>query len=426
MIDMKKRIKFLSVLAALVLMEGCGSRKDELPVKSQISTWICDCRPEAGVLKDTDNEEVLKKCKRMFLPTEQKVGPYFLQDWVDIVEEEKQKDYTILCTDRLYYLLEEKLSEKEQKDFQIYLPALRGEKSLYYTTVTDDDYTTEMLADGKFSAVYSCVDEITINDYCRFLEGLWYEYNWIKSVSLTDLDGDGKKELIICTVYDNRTLVFQEEAGKIYLIDFWSQMYESFEQKWKASHTDEEIRWYAINNEDNIVLSAYDQLEIFAENYKEWTSDKGNHYCYCVYDFNQDGWLELLVMVDREGNDENYFYRVSGNEIEELEQIHGGITGEEANIRNEDIVAFYDKTTGSIYYRGWNFENSNGVESRAYFFVENANVCNTTMNIAEVEKSSNIKKVVSMEVLYYNTAEKFLNSDIVLSKLAESYQGGEY
>lgn len=427
MIEIKKKIKLLSVLMAVVLMAGCGKLKDELPVKSGLSIWIYNCRLEIEILKNKDNREVLENCKRMFLQTKDNEETDALQDWVDIIEEEKQKNYTILCTDRLYDLLEERLSEKERKDFQIYLPALQGETSLYYTTVTDDeDNLTEMSEDGKFSIEYSCVDEITINDYCRFLEGLWYEYNWIRRISLTDLDEDGKKELIICTVYDNRTLVLHEEDGRIYMVDFWPRMYEDFQKEWEAFHINEEIRWYAVDNEENIALSAYEQLKIFAENYKEWMSDKGNHYSYCIYDFDQDGCLELLVTIN-DFNIENYFYRVTGNGIEELEKNNDAIEGKEKDICNErNVVAFYDKNTGNIYYRRWNYGDSNEAENREYFSVEKENISYTVMSVAEVEKDSNIKKVVGMRPILYNVEDRFLDSEGILSNLIESYEGGEY
>lgn len=513
---MGQKTKTLILTLIIILLIGCGQACGEhaKEVKSNLPMWIKECCWENELIENISVQDEMEACKKFGKYLEESVGQYslridhyVLQNLLDSVEKEKTKNYTITCIDRLYYGLQANLSPEDWKTFQIYLPVLRGETSFYYAAAMDYENGIEKTAeDGSFSISYPYTEEITINDYYEFMEQMWYAYNWIECVSLTDLDGDGEKELIIRTVYDGRTLVLHRENNKIYWIDFWYRMFENLQEngihmgygglghlsyhqlefqddmfvwkelaarnglefyvggqevsqtelnEWELAHIKQNARWYEINEEDQ-VLSAYEQLEIFAENYEEWMGEKGNTYNYCVYDFDQDGRLELVVTVKRMYGIENHFYQVEGEGIKEIEQDYYGIRGKEFDICNRTTTAFHDKSTGIIYYEAKNYGGSSGIDSYGYFYMENGKICHVLVSTVKSDENGQahyfdenrtdnreidrdtflalnneiengkVKTWIDLESVEWGERSSFTNFDIVLSNLIASYQGGEY
>lgn len=424
---MRKKKKILLLVIAVVLLAGCG-REEVEPLGNSDSISPVGIKL-SGLreifVENVDIWEMSRSCKKAGIQAENMVGQSRLQiddsvlsDLIAALEEEKKKNYTITCIDRLYYELQGSLSPEDWETFQIYLPVLRGETGFYYAAAMDYENRIEETAkDGSFSVSFPYMEEITINDYSEFLEKMWYSYNWIRCVSLTDLDGDGEKELIIRTVYDQRTLVLHRENNEIYWIDFWYRMFENLQEngihigaggagsmsyhqlifrdgmfvwkelaeqenlkfyigrqevseteleEWVAAHMDKDARWYEMDRETDQIASSYEQLVVFAKNHKEWMEGKGNNYDYCIYDFDQDEKLELLVTVKNAYGIENYFYQAEGEDIKELEQDYYGIRGKEFDICNGTIGAYCDKSTGIIYYRSRSREDYSGTDSYGY------------------------------------------------------------
>lgn len=179
-------------------------------------------------------------------------------------------------------------------------------------------------------------------------------------ISLMDIDGDGEKEFIMSSVYDGETLVLHRENDAIYGIGFWAkgiaklqksglfmcsggghssyrqlvfqngmfveevlaerrrskfyisgqEVSEAEIEEWENIYLNNEAGWYEIESRNISVLSAYDQLDVFAKNYKKWMIGKGDNYSYCIYDFGQDKRLELVVTVYGGDGVKNYFYQV--------------------------------------------------------------------------------------------------------------------
>lgn len=312
--------------------------------------------------------------------------------------------------------------------------------------------------------------------------------------------------MIIRTVDDGQALVLHRENGRIYCIDFWCRMFEQLQEngihmnydglahssyhqlefqdgmfvwkelakqngldfyiggqevsqtefnQWKLAYIKQDAQWYVINAEEAQVLSAYEQLEIFAENYEEWTEGKGNAFNYRVYDFDQDGRLELLVTVKRANSIENYFYQVEGEGIKELEQDYYDIKGKEFDIIYTN-TAFHDKSTGIIYYGAKNYGGSSGIDSYGYFYMENGRICHVLVSVVksdengeqhffDVNRTDNreidrdtfmalnkeiengkIETWIDLESVEWGDKSSFTNFDVVLSGLIASYQGGEY
>lgn len=514
---MGQKTKSLILTLIIILLIGCGQACGEhsKEVKSNLPMWLKECCCEKELLENISVQYGMEVCKKFDKYLEESDGQYslridhyVLQNLISSVEKEKKKDYMITCIDRLYYGLQADLSPEDWETFQIYLPVLRGETGFYYAAAMDYENSIEKTAeDGSFSISYPYTEEITINDYYEFMEQMWYAYNWIKCVSLTDLDGDGEKELIIRTVYDGRTLVLHRENNKIYWIDLWYRMFEDLQEngihmgsggagyssyyqlgfrdgmfvsdrlaqrdglkfyiggqevseteleEWIGTHMDEEARWYEMNEETASVLSAYDQLTIFAKNYKVWMDDKSNDYEYCVYDFDQDGRLELVVTVKRMYGIENHFYQVEGEGIKELEQDYYGIRGKEFDICNRTTTAFHDKSTGIIYYEAKNKEDSSGIDSYGYFYMENGKICHVLVSTVKSDENGQahyfdenrtgnreidrdtfaalnneiengkVKTWIDLETVEWGDKSSLTYFDIVLSNLIASYQGGEY
>lgn len=514
---MRRKTKFLILSFVIILLTGCGQTggKHSKETESNMPMLIKECCQENELIENINVQDGMEACKEFDKYMEESTGQYslqidqyVLQNLIDSVEKEKEKDYTITCIDRLYYGLQADLSPEDWETFQIYLPVLRGETVFYYAAAMDYENSIEKTAeDGSFSISYPYTEEITINDYYEFMEQIWYAYNWIECVSLTDLDGDGEKELIIRTVYDGRTLVLHRENNKIYWIDFWYRMFEDLQEngihmgsggaghlsyhqlefqddmfvwkelatreglefyiggqevsetelnEWELAHIKQNARWYEINVEEDQVLSAYEQLEIFAGNYEEWMGEKGNTYHYCVYDFDQDGRLELLVTVKKMYGIENHFYQVEGEEIKELEQDYYDIKGKEFDICNRTTTAFHDKSTGIIYYEAQNYEDSNGVYNYGYFYMENEKICHVLVSVVKSDENGQahyfdenrtgnreidrdtfaalnneiengkVKTWIDLEPVEWGDKSSLTYFDIVLSNLIASYQGGEY
>lgn len=509
---MREKKKILLLLMAAALLTGCGREETETFGKagSILSSEIKLCGfIREDFVENIDIRKMSRICMNADIQTEDTDSQYrpqiddsVLRDLLAGVEKEKEKAYTITCIDRLYYELQENLSPEDWETFQIYLPVLRGETAFYYAEAMGyKNHIEKKEEDGSFSVLFPYIEEMTINDYAEFLERMWYSHDWIRCVSLTDLDGDGEKELIIRTVYDNRTLVLHRENNKIYWIDFWYRMFEdlqengihmgsggagsqSYEQlifqdgmfvqkelaerenlkhyiggqevsetefeEWIAAHMNQEARWYEMDEETDEISSSYDQLAVFAKNYKEWMEGKGDNYDYCIYDFDQDGRLELLVTVENMHGIQNYFYQVEGEDIKELEQDYYSIRGMEFDIRKGMIDAYCDKSTGIIYYRSRSVEDNNG------FYMKEGKIYHVLVSVVkneeggetyyfEVNKTDNreidgdtfqelnseieegkVKVRADLEFVEGGNESSLVNYDYVLSNLIASYQGGDY
>ncbi len=514
---MRAKKKILLLFMAVVLLTGCGRGKTEHSGKagSILSAEIKICGFGENLVENIDIRKMSGVCINADIQTGDTDSQYrpqidesVLRNLFAGVEEEKKKAYTITCIDRLYYELQENLSPEDWKTFQTYLPVLRGETTFYYVSAMDHESRIKKTAeDGSFSISFPYMEEMTINDYAEFLEQMWYSHDWIRCVSLTDLDGNGEKELIIRTVYDNRTLVLHRENNKIYWIDFWYRMFEDLQEngihmgsggagsqsysqlifqdgmfiwknlakrenlqhyiggreisetefeEWIAVHMNQDARWYEMDAEKDEISSSYDQLAVFAENYKEWMESKGDNYDYCIYDFDQDGRLELLVTVKNEYGVKNYFYQVEGEDIKELAQDYYGIRGKEFDICSGMIGAYCDKSTGIIYYRSRSREDYSGSESYGYFYMAEGKVHHVPVSVVkneeggiehyfDVNKTGNeeidgdtfqelnseieegkVKVPADLEFVEGENESSLVNYDYVLSNLIASYQGGDY
>lgn len=475
-IIMKQKKKCLLLLIVIILLVGCGEPKADSSgeMSSGLPGWIIKC--------DLENRFV-------DIPIEDpnahyKPHPDYLA-WEDLVisaDEEKKRSYTITCMDRVYCNLKQELTPEDWETFQIYWPVLQGETDFYYTVTVNSDDIQSRSEDGRDSIAYPHTEKITMHDYYEKRQEWWYAYKWIERVSLTDLDGDGEKEFIMSNVYDGETLVLHRENDKIYGIALWRRMIEDLQEdgvfmgsggaghtsfhrlffrdgmfvkeelaeretpkyyiggkevseaefeEWESIHMNNDAQWYEMDSWDIWDSSAYDQLKIFAKNYKKWMTGKGNNYSYCIYDFEQDEYLDLVVTVYEQDGVKNYFYQVDEEGIVELEQDYDGIAGKEFDICNETTIAFYDKSTGMVYYESGNSEDGSEMGSRGYFYIENGKVHYILENdIKEAESTGiedeKVKGSVSLEPIQWSNKGNYASYDIVLSNLITSYLGGEH
>lgn len=469
-IIMKQKKICLLLLIVIILLVGCGESKADSSeeMSSGLSTWIKKCESESRLAEYIDMQIVSE--------INSKIVYSAWEDSVDSADEEKKRSYTITCMDRVYCNLKQELTPEDWEAFQIYWPVLQGEVDFYYTVKMSFDDMERVSEDGRDSIAYPHTEKITMHDYYEERQEWWYAYKWIERVSLTDLDGDGEKEFIMSDVYDGETLVLHRENNKIYGIDFVRRAFQSLQEdgifggsggashtvysrlvfrngmfveeelaeretpkyyiggkevseaefeEWESIHMNNDAQWYEMDSWDIWDPSAYDQLEIFAKNYKKWMIGKGNNYSYCVYDFGQDEYLELVVTVYEQDGVKNYFYQVDEEDIRELEQDYNGLAGKEFDICNETTVAFYDKSAGMVYYE------SGKMGSSGYFYIENGIVHYILENDIKEEESTGIedgkiKGSVSLEPVQWSNTDNYAGYDIVLSNLVASYLGGEH
>lgn len=489
---MKQKKKCLLLLIVIISLAGCGKAKVESfgEISGGLAVWIKKCESENRLAENTDMQIVPEIYSEIDVPAEDtnahyKPHPdYFAwEDLVDSADEEKKKSYTITCMDRIYCDLKQKLTQEDWKTFQIYWPVLRGEMDFYYTASMNYENAIEKTSeDGRVSIEYPYMKKTTINDYYEVRQNWWYAYEWIKCVSLIDMDGDGEKEFIMSSVYDGETLVLHRENDVIYGIGFWAKGIEMLQksglymgyggagyshyqqlafrngmfveevlaerkglkfyiggqevseaeiEEWENIYMNNAAQWYKMESRNILVPSAYDQLEGFAKNYKKWMIGKGDNYSYCIYDFGQDERLELVVTVYEKNGVKNYFYQVDEEGIRKLQQDYNGIPGKEFDICNDMIVAYYDKSTGMVYYERDNLGDGSEMESRGYFYIESGKAHYILENDIKEEESTGIedgkiKGSVSLESVQWSNKDNYASYDIVLSNLIDSYLGGEH
>lgn len=483
---MKRKIFLL--LAIIVLLIGCGKTNQGVSDQNRFSEQVKSCLLESEF---TDNTNVWNKLNGYRRTIQLLLDHQDEHKWmseVSFIEDEKGPDYTVTCVNEMYDMVKRYLSAENMINLQVYMPALRGETDFYYTHFGLADNINEIGETEITSSVwnaYCYMEKITMEDYYRVKEISYnnYFYNWMNRATLVDLDGDGEKELIIRLIkeeFDKGYMVLHEENGKIYLIDFPVDRFQNLQEngiyiggarigrtsychlifqdemlieeelagwdgenayingqevsedeleEWKAAHMVKGARWYDAADGYLPHFSSYYQLRVFAENYPNWMPDKGSDYSYCVYDFNQDGCLELLVTIKKVDGIENHFYQIvwglNGDEIQEMKQDYNG-EGEEFDICNETLAAFYDKDEGVIYYRNWNSESNSDVEDRNYFYIKNRRVFYARMDSAEVEESEKIKRIVKPESVPRSVGNQVMGCKRVMLYLITSYRKGVY
>ena len=470
-IGMKEKIFLL--LAVVVLLIGCGKISQKVSAQNGFSEQIESRLLKSGFVGNTNIWSSLDEARRI-IQLLLKYGDG--TKWASVIwfmEDEKKSDYMITCVNEMYDVLREYLSEENMENLQVYMPALRGETAFYYTKIYIN--SLEKKEDSIRNGLYY-MEKITMKDYYR-LRGIYTDYhNWMNRVAFIDLDGDGKKELIIHmtkSAFERGYMVLHEENGKIYLIDFpidrleclqengiyiggdefgrtsychlifqgeifteeelagWDgenayingqKVSEEELEEWKAVHINKEARWYDVKGG---YLSSYYQLDMFARNYSNWMPDKGNDYSYCIYDFNQDGDLELLVTIRKAEGIENHFYQVVSSGIKEMKQDDNG-GGEAFDICNESLAAFYDNDKGIIYYRSWNLNGNSDVENRNYFYIDNWKVFYAKMDFTEIEESEKVKRIVKPESIPCSGENQVMNYKKIMLYLLSSYRKGVY
>lgn len=100
---------------------------------------------------------------------------------------------------------------------------------------------------------------------------------------------------------------------------------------------------------ENVPLTDMEQLSVFAKNYDVWCNYPESRYA--VYDLDGDGRLELIAnFIQGSGHfSSNFFYRVEGNDVVELEQPMQ--MGEnQFDLQDYEPTAYLDEDTGIIYY----------------------------------------------------------------------------
>lgn len=465
--------KKLLLLAMVVVLIGCGKADQTVSVQSGFLEQIESYFLKSGFMGNTNIWNSLDEAReiiQLLLEYEEEAK------WISVVgfmEGEKESDYLITCVNEMYDVLKKYLSEENMENLQVYMPALRGETTFYYTKIYINSPGKK--EDSNRSNFYY-MEKITMKDYYR-LRGIYTNcHNWMNRVAFIDLDGDGKKELIIHMTkgaFEIGYMVLHEENGEIYLIDFpidrlkylqengiyiggdefghssychlifqgetfieeelagwhWENAYineqevsEEELEEWEAVHMNKDARWYDVKGG---YLSSEYQISIFAENYEDWMPDKGSDYSYCIYDFDQDGDPELLVTIRKAGSIENHFYQSVNKSIREMKQDYKD-GGEVFDICNESLAAFYDKDKGIIYYRSWNLDGNSDVENKNYFYIENRRVFYAEMDPAEIESGEKIKKIVKPEAIPCSGENQVMNNEKIMSYLVSSYQKGVY
>ena len=475
-IGMKEKIFLL--LAVVVLLIGCGKISQKVSAQNGFSEQIESRLLKSGFVGNTNIWSSLAGDRRTIQLLLEYGDETKWSSAISLIENEKGSDYTITCVNEMYDMIKEYLSEESIENLQVYMPALRGETNFYYGNIGINGI--EEKEDSIRNSHYY-MEKITIRDYYR-LSGIShnnYYYNWMDCAAFIDLDGDGKKELIIRMtkeMFERGYMVLHEKNGEIYLIDFpiygleclqengiyisgdrfgrtsychlmfqgetfieeelagWDgenayingqEVTEEELEEWKAVHVNKETRWYDVSDGYLPHFSSYYQLDVFAKNYSNWIPDKGSDYSYCVYDFDQDGNLELLVTIKKAEGIENHFYQVVSGGIKEMKQDDNR-GGETFDICNDPLVAFYDKNRGVIYYRSWNLENNSDVESKNYFYIENRRVTYAEMDSAEIEESEKIKKIIKPESISCSGENQVMNYKKIILYLLSSYRKGVY
>lgn len=344
------------------------------------------------------------------------------------------------------------LTQSEQETFQRYLPVLRNEKEIYFFLYYYKEYVND---DGTYyGRTYPYTKKMMLDEWiAENLEGV--TCTAIKQISFIDINEDGKLELVLVTnIYENIILYQDGEdfyatymSGKEFQrelqngihvstgggIDIYQKLTFEDGQFVRQKLAEQHVETFFIR--DEVVTQAefdawlegikntapdavhydvwgeetYDykgeegifaQLEGMALNTEAWVSNGSDaeseaiadETYYAVYDFGQDGYLEL-VSTAKLGNgqySENHFYHVRNGEVIELPQQLYGEKGDEFDLLGETLYSSFDESTGSISYiaQNTNLDGSSWQQiCNGYFYIEDGVVMHIPVLGYECERT---------------------------------------
>lgn len=441
-----------------------------------------------------------------------------LSEIVDAIQTQQELEYYNLWNGKYYERFSEMISGDERETLEEYLPVLRGEEEIH-CACEGDGSVEEYIQDGHKYFRYPHMKSMTLEEWVYSLFKEEYRRDWLWEIAFMDMDGDGEQEMVMCTMNDIYILVLHRENDKVYGIDFGIRCFNSIQEngihtksggagstfyysiffedgmfiekelggreypdyyvgiqqvteeeyeQWreKVEQTAEQTEWYETESYEERnkeqIPSAYEQLETFAYHVDEWK--KGEDIKFCIYDFDQDGMLELLVSSKKNNQyAENHFYHAGGDHVVELEQNYYGEKGDEFDLEWGNR-AWCDPSTGRISYYAQNNSNINDSLYWNYYgyfcledgCVENIPVCslrtrcskegieynyyNMTSfglngyDLEEIDKNEfdalkgeyHTDKVEKYVYKYWVTFEENASQKEILFDLILSYQKGKY
>lgn len=356
-----------------------------------------------------------------------------LWEIVDEIQVQQELSYYNSWYGEAYGQISEALNSKEKEALKEYLSVLRGEEA-FYCAESMDGSMEQYIQDGYNYFRYPDMQLTTLEEWIYSIFGEEYRRDWMREISFMDMDGDGELEMVICVMNYSDILVLHRENNLVYGIDFGIRSFsgtqengihtksggagnteyysiffengmfvekelggndypdcyigiqqvtpEEYEQWQKEmEQTADYVEWYETPREDERneeqIPSAFEQLETFAyhaDEWKKWAETK-----YCIYDFDQDGILELLVSTKRNNQyTENHFFHADGDHIVELDQNYYGEKGDEFDL-DWGRSAWCDPDTGKIYYYAENnikINDSLYWSYYGYFYIEDGRVEN--------------------------------------------------
>ncbi len=377
---------------------------------------------------------------------------------------------------RIYDGFNELLGPKEQESMVCYLPVLKGEEKVYFgNAFVNMEYLEQQ---GKQIIRYPWMQMMTLDKWKNVHLSERDCYDWIDDISFIDIDDDGKQEMVLTVGNYLYRIVFHQEDDITYAIVFgirgFNDIFENgihvgsggagYNSHYKLGFkngmfVDEKLaqmEWpehyiggkpvseekyqgwiedlqqtYPRNIEYNISemyeeeerASFYAQLEIYAENSQVWmrshqAEDISDETYYAVYDFGQDGYVEL-VSTAKLGNgqySENHVYQVRNGEVVELNQRFYGKEGDEFDLLSGTLFLSFDEGADVINYatQNTNLDGASWQQTcNGYFYMEEDVVIHVPVLGYECERSAS-----GEQIRYYQMVprEKGTDGEIIFQE----------